>query len=80
MDIIPSPLFSREARRLTKKYPSLAIELAQLIQSLQQNPPQGESLGKSCYKIRLAIASKNTGKSGGARVITCVRLTHDRVD
>ena len=27
-----------------------------------------------CYKIRLAIASKNTGKSGGARVITYVYI------
>nr|WP_310587097.1 type II toxin-antitoxin system RelE/ParE family toxin [uncultured Arsenicibacter sp.] len=27
-------------------------------------------MGSNTYKIRLAIASKNRGKSGGARVIT----------
>jgi hypothetical protein len=29
----------------------------------------GIHLGKDCYKIRLSIASKGRGKSGGGRVI-----------
>jgi hypothetical protein len=39
---------------------------------LEENPVIGTPLGNSCYKIRLAISSKGKGKSGGARVITCV--------
>lgn len=35
-----------------------------------ESPSLGTSLGNNCYKIRLAIASKGKGKSGGARVIT----------
>jgi len=31
-------------------------------------------LGNDYYKIRLAITSKGKGKSGGARVITCVKV------
>ncbi|HLG34668.1 MAG TPA: hypothetical protein VI757_07265 [Bacteroidia bacterium] len=62
--------FDRQAKRLTKKYPSLKSELAGLIASLKKNPEQGTPLGNNCYKIRLAIASKLRGKSGGARVIT----------
>ena len=38
--------------------------------SLSMNPKLGDSLGKNCYKVRMDIASKNKGKSGGARVIT----------
>ena len=34
------------------------------------NPEQGGSLGNNLRKIRIAITSKNKGKSGGARVIT----------
>lgn len=30
----------------------------------------GENIGRSCYKIRISIASKQKGKRGGARVIT----------
>lgn len=36
---------------------------------LKENPEQGTSIGKNCFKIRIAIASKGKGKSGGARVI-----------
>jgi hypothetical protein len=41
-----------------------------LIKILQESPNTGKPLGKSVYKIRLAISSKKKGKSGGARVIT----------
>ena len=66
------PNFEREAKHLLKKYPSLRQELVTLILDLAESPTQGTSLGHNCYKIRLAIRSKQQGKSGGARVITCV--------
>lgn len=69
-NILPIPPFDRQLKRLSKKYPSLKEEYLELIKSLEQNPEQGTHLGNNCYKIRLAIASKRKGKSGGARVIT----------
>ncbi|RZK26735.1 MAG: hypothetical protein EOO63_14330 [Hymenobacter sp.] len=66
------PNFKRELKQLKKKYPSLLQDVAALATDLAQDPTQGTSLGQNCYKIRLAIASKQQGKSGGARVITCV--------
>lgn len=73
------PLFDKQAKRLAKKYPSLKKDLAELLESLADNPEQGTALGNSFYKIRLAIASKGKGKSGGARVITYVKITADTV-
>lgn len=35
-----------------------------------ENPNVGEDLGSGFRKLRLKITSKNSGKSGGARVIT----------
>lgn len=67
--------FQREAKRLTKKYPSLKKELAKLFTDLEQNPTTGTALGNDIYKIRLAIASKNRGKSGGARVLSFIKVT-----
>ena len=64
--------FTREAKRLLKKYASLEGELEQLFVTLREQPTTGISIGKNCYKIRLKIASKGKGKSGGACVITCV--------
>ena len=46
---------------------------------LETNPTQGDALGKDCYKIRMAISSKGKGKSGGARVITCVKVTDESI-
>ena len=59
--------FKKEAKKLTKKYPSLKVELAKLFTELEEAPTTGTPLGNDIYKIRLAIASKNKGKSGGAK-------------
>lgn len=72
-------VFEKKAGKLSKKYPSLKGELLELVQNLKENPQQGTSLGKSCYKIRIAIASKRAGKSGGGRVITCVKVVRETV-
>lgn len=73
------PKFERELKRLAKKFPSLKSDFSSLIQSLKENPNQGVSLGNDCYKIRMAIASKGKGKSGGARVITCFKILNETV-
>jgi mRNA-degrading endonuclease RelE of RelBE toxin-antitoxin system len=63
-------VFDRQAKRLIKKFPSLKKELQTLIHELADEPTKGTSISHNCYKIRMAIASKGKGKSGGARVIT----------
>ena len=67
--------FKKEAKRLSKKYPSLKFELEVLFSELEKNPKLGTPLGNDIYKIRLSIASKNKGKSGGARVLSFVKVT-----
>ena len=73
------PLFDKQVKRLAKKYPSLKKDLAKLIDSLATEPAQGTALGNNFYKVRLAIASKGKGKSGGARVITYVKVINTTV-
>lgn len=68
------PLFDKQAKRLAKKYPSLKKDLEELLKELVINPELGIALGNNFYKIRLAISSKGKGKSGGARVITYVKI------
>lgn len=70
--VVPSEKFKKEAKRLSKKYPSLKEELGQLNETLTDKPETGTPLGNDTYKIRLAIKSKGKGKSGGGRVITYV--------
>lgn len=73
------PPFNKQLKKLVKKYPSLKKEFLTLIESLEINPNQGTKLGMDCYKIRIAIASKNKGKSGGARVITNIKIENNVV-
>lgn len=73
-EVLTTSDFKRDSKSLLKKYKSLKSEILDLISSLEENPTQGTPLGNDCYKIRLAIKSKGKGKSGGARVVTCVKV------
>ena len=68
-------VFEKQAKRLIKKYASLKAELLDLVQELKDNPEKGSPIGRGCYKIRIAIASKGKGKSGGGRVIINIVIT-----
>jgi mRNA-degrading endonuclease RelE of RelBE toxin-antitoxin system len=72
--IISIPSFDRQLKRLSKKFPSLKGDFQELVNSLLDNPMQGDSIGKNSYKIRLSITSKGKGKSGGGRVITHILI------
>lgn len=69
-DIIPTPDFERSFKALAKRHRSLKDDLLEFSRSLRENPFQGVELSPGIRKIRMAIASKGKGKSGGARVIT----------
>jgi len=71
--------FKKEAKRLAKKYRTLKSEIAALVDELETDPTKGTPLGNDIYKIRLAIASKGKGKSGGARVMSLVQVTETTV-
>ena len=62
--------FLIQFKRLSKKYRSMLDDYDAFLTGLEQDPFQGTSLGKGVRKVRMAIASKGKGKSGGARVIT----------
>jgi mRNA-degrading endonuclease RelE of RelBE toxin-antitoxin system len=72
-------VFEKQAKRLIKRYQSLKNELLILVNELKENPEQGKSIGKNCFKIRISIASKGKGKSGGARLITNIVINDSTV-
>lgn len=71
--------FKKEAKKLIKKYASLRLEIKELGKELSTNPTLGTPLGNDVYKICLSISSKNKGKSGGARVISFVKIIGETV-
>ena len=77
--IVTAQSFIKSVNKLAKKYPSLPSDLITLRETLLTTPYAGDSLGKNCYKVRMKISSKGTGKSGGARVITLVKIELKRI-
>jgi mRNA-degrading endonuclease RelE of RelBE toxin-antitoxin system len=77
--VYTTPPFKKAAKRLIGKYPQLKTDIQSLADLLKENPIQGESLGKNCYKVRMKITGKNTGKSGGARIIINVQIIQGAV-
>ncbi|MFY9179161.1 MAG: addiction module toxin RelE [Venatoribacter sp.] len=69
LNLLTLPIFDKQAKRLAKKYKSLAKDLRSLHSTLLANPQAGVELSHNCYKIRLANSSTQSGKSGGFRVI-----------
>jgi len=78
-NILASLEFIKDLKRLAKRYPSIRKDIAVLSDVLRENPFTGISPGSDCFKIRFAIASKNRGKSGGGRLITCVKVVDETV-
>lgn len=74
-DIVPTSRFERSFKALIKRHRSLGKDILGFTDSLRSNPFQGDELSPGIRKIRMVIASKGSGKSGGARVITYTVIT-----
>jgi len=70
MEVIATKTFIRSAKAISKKYRSFNSDYQHLVADLSENPKMGVDLGGGFRKVRMAIASKGKGKSGGCRVIT----------
>ena len=69
-NIFLTPLFESRYKRFKKKFPSLEAEIQELQNELIKNPKLGVLITSDVYKIRVPSADKNSGKSGGFRIIT----------
>lgn len=76
--IIPTPTFAKSLKALAKRHKSMKADIKAFAESLEENPFQGTELTPGVRKIRMAITSKGSGKSGGARVITYNVLTTEQ--
>jgi len=69
-EIVTTDTFYKKVKSLSKKYHSLIDDLETFKAELLKNPTIGDKLDNNTRKVRMSIASKGKGKSGGARVIT----------
>ena len=57
-NLLTTPEFDKEVKRISKKYPTLKNDLSILFSSLAENPFQGTALGNHFYKLKLSISGK----------------------
>ena len=69
LKIVSLESFSKDVKKLYKKYRKVTEDLKILEAQLEKDPKSGIELGNNCYKICLRNSSVPTGKSGGFRVI-----------
>jgi len=79
MKIEVLPRFEKELKQLAKKYKKINQDLKKFKQELLSNPTLGTPLGSDCYKIRISNSSIPTGKSGGFRIITLVKVFKETI-
>jgi mRNA-degrading endonuclease RelE of RelBE toxin-antitoxin system len=73
------PDFERALKKLSKKYPSLKSDYLAFLSELEQNPLMGDEIFPNCRKARIAIKSKDKGKSDGGRIIFYFEIIKDRI-
>lgn len=71
--------FEKELKKLAKKYKNIANDIAMFKKEILDNPTLGTPLGNNCYKVRIANSSIPTGKSGGFRIITLVKIEKESI-
>ena len=78
-NVLFSSTFKKELKRIAKKHRQILKDIHALSDELANNPTLGTDLGRNVYKIRVAISGTAKGKSGGARVITYVKVSNESV-
>jgi mRNA-degrading endonuclease RelE of RelBE toxin-antitoxin system len=71
--------FEKELKTLAKKYKKIAIDYEYLLNELEKKSTLGIPLGHNFYKVRIANSSIPTGKSGGFRIITLVKIEKEKI-
>lgn len=69
--------FEEQAERLQDRYPHLDLDIAPIIDLLEQGELPGDKVpgvGYSVYKVRAKNRDARKGKSGGYRIIYYARL------
>ena len=71
--------FKKNLKHIAKKHRNILADVNSLIDQLAKNPTIGNDLGRNLYKIRLSISGSSKGKSGGARIITYIKIVAQTV-
>jgi len=71
-EVMAVEYFRRRLKKLSKKYKRIEEDYKSLIETLENNPSEGDAIpgfGNKIYKIRMSSSNMKRGKRGGFRII-----------
>ncbi|HOI83465.1 MAG TPA: type II toxin-antitoxin system RelE/ParE family toxin [Campylobacterales bacterium] len=66
--------FKKAAKRLKKKYRHIDEDINLFLKNIKTTDDLGINIKDNIYKVRIKNSDKTTGKSGGYRLLTYVKL------
>ena len=80
IQIVFTPEFKRNVRRLSRKYRHIKSDLQPFIEQLEQGQTPGDQIQRTTYtvfKVRIKNSDLQRGKSGGYRMIYYLKASDD---
>ena len=74
MNFKTTPLFDKEAKKLSKKYNLIKSDLRDFLDNFDDNHTHSTKINTNLFKIRLANSNKNRGKSAGYRIYYYLKI------
>ncbi len=74
MNFRTTPLFDKEAKKLSKKFNLLKNDLEEFIENFDENHNHSININNNLFKVRLVNSNKNKGKSAGYRIYYYLKI------
>ena len=71
--------FNKAVKTLKKRFRNIENDLGRFVNNIENDEDLGVHLGNGIYKVRIANSNKNSGKSGGYRLISYLKLVENEL-
>jgi hypothetical protein len=79
LEIRDTDNFNKAVKKLKKRFRNIEKDYTAFVDSIKSGDDLGIHLGDNIYKARIANSDKNSGKSGGYRLITYLKLVENEL-
>jgi len=71
--------FNKAVKQLKKRFRNIDADFTNFVNSVENEEDLGVYLGNGVYKARISNSNKNSGKSGGYRLISYLKLVENEL-
>jgi hypothetical protein len=79
LQIIKADAYNKAIKKLKKRFPHIENDIDLFFEQISTLDELGIHLGNNVYKARIANSDKNSGKSGGYRLISYLKIINNEI-